>query len=230
MSEALLSVRDLTVSVTKNGKRSILAESISLELKRGELLPIEGRSGSGKSTFFKILVRLHAGDSGSVYLEGKPVHQLAPPLLRSRMIYLHQRPMMKDITVQENLLTPFSFALHRSKTPTIETLSEELSNIGLDPEELLSQQALDLSGGQLQRVALVRALLLNPKVLLLDEPTSGLDPESVSQFITRVKKWVKEGDRGVLWIAHDRQVINRLGCDPLIFSKTGFQQEGCNSD
>jgi putative ABC transport system ATP-binding protein len=181
------------VSFTYPGGALPVIEHLDLAVRRGEFLVVGGASGCGKSTLLRLACRLNAPDSGTILFGGTLISAIPPAELRSRICLVAQIPQMVDATVADNLLIPFSFAANRQKAvPMPERIDELLKSFylnGVSP----GQSALRLSTGQKQRLALMRALLLEPRLLLLDEPTSALDAESARMVFSIIERLNSEG-------------------------------------
>ncbi|MBC8524579.1 MAG: ATP-binding cassette domain-containing protein [Chlorobium phaeobacteroides] len=176
--------------------------ALSLQVNQGELVRIKGVSGSGKSTLLRLICRLQTYQNGSILFKGTPVESMVPAELRRSIIYVAQIPSMIDASVKDNLLFPFSFSSnsHKCKPADGELLEMleafYLQDIGLD------HQARNLSIGQQQRIALMRALLLDPEILLLDEPTSALDSKSASMIFASVDYLNQVQGKTILMVTH----------------------------
>jgi putative ABC transport system ATP-binding protein len=175
---------------------------LDLAVAPGAFVLVEGPSGSGKSTLLRLFARLETPASGQVRFRGRPLDQWDPPELRRRVVLLQQTPALVDGSVRENLLLPFSFRANADRTPPgDEELAGRLhdfllSGVGLEDD------ALALSVGQRQRLALIRALLLRPEALLMDEPTSALDPESAQVVEQRAEALNLERGLTVVMVSH----------------------------
>ncbi len=179
-----------------------LFEDLDLEVERGDFLLIRGASGSGKSTLLRLICRLQPFEKGKIVLKGEPIDTIAPPALRRQVLYVAQIPSMMDDTVRNNLLFPFSFSVNRNKpVPEDDALIGMLAEFYLQ-DISLQQQAGNLSVGQQQRVALMRALLQQPEILLLDEPTSALDAESAAMVFTIIEKLNREQSMTIICVTH----------------------------
>lgn len=177
------------VSFSNQGK-TILSE-ISLEIYKHEITMIAGPSGAGKSTFLKLLNGLISATTGSLNFENKPLDDYDPVGIRARILLVGQTPFITAGSAHANILLPFSFKSNQDKTASSEKLITILKSLGLD-DSFLSKDSARLSGGEQQRLALARALLLEPEILLLDEPTAALDVLSQSIIIESLSKLRKK--------------------------------------
>lgn len=170
----LLQVRDLH----KCFGPQVVFNGVSLDIRRGEVLAVVGRSGTGKSVFLKHLIGLIRPDSGQILLEGEDLHRRGSRSLaqaRQRFGMLFQGGALFDsLTVADNIAFPLREKTRLSRAQIQEVVVEMLKGVGLEGvgDKLPDQ----LSGGMRKRVALARALALRPEIMLFDEPTTGLDP------------------------------------------------------
>lgn len=177
------------------------SHELDFALAAGQLLPVLGPSGAGKTTLLRVLARLRAREGGELELEGVAAERIEVVRWRRRVAFLPQRPVMLPGTVRDNLLAvgearAFRHALDESRTTAL------LEALGLDAHRALAQDARTLSGGEAARVALVRALLTDPAVLLLDEPTASLDSDAATSVVDLVARELDAG-RAALLVAHD---------------------------
>ena len=121
---------------------------------------------------------------------------------------MHQKPVLIEGTVLSNLQRAFGFRGSNTVRPDMRVVAEELSSLLL-PEKILDRDALTLSVGEAARVALVRAMLIRPQVLLLDELTAALDSNSRDAVISLLKTWLDSHDRGIIGVTHD-EVLKQL--------------------
>ena len=163
------------VSVTAHNK-TILSD-VSFSLFPGEHAVLCGKSGSGKSSVLKTLLGLNTVSSGTVYFQETPLTPSSVQSIRSCAAYIGQEPMLGAESVREALLLPFQYKTHHDHRPTEAQLIEVLDRLQL-PTAILSRASSRISGGEKQRVALARGLLLGKQLYLLDEVTSALDAES----------------------------------------------------
>jgi ABC-type iron transport system FetAB ATPase subunit len=176
-------------------------EGFDLAIEAGEIVRLTGPSGSGKTLLLRTIADLDPADGGKLSVDGRERESMTPSEWRSRVLYLHQDPVRLSGTVRENVDRIFS--LHVYAERTIELCTESLKPP--DPTAPIEQ----LSGGEAQRLALLRALALDPTVLLLDEATSALDADAARAAERAVAAWVARG-HAVLWVSHDASVGERL--------------------
>ena len=195
--EALLEIKDVGF---KYGDKAIFSE-VALSVRPGDLICISGPSGGGKSTLLHLLNRLQDPDSGTILFDGLPLPDHNVVELRRRICYLQQTPLMVEGTVKENLLLPFEFRASQNSPVADEVLLELLKQFKLS-DISLSHDTKNLSVGQKQRLALIRVLLLDPKILLLDEPTSALDLESRTIVEEHIERIIMEERVAALMVTH----------------------------
>jgi putative ABC transport system ATP-binding protein len=178
-----------------------LFDGAEFRLGAGEFVVLEGPSGAGKSSLLRLLCRFEEPWSGEIRFEGKALAAWPPSRLRRRVQLLRQIPFLFDATLRENLHYPFRLAAAKGQAPPPDRdLEARLETLGL--ARGLDARAADLSPGEKQRVALVRALLLEPRVLLMDEPTSALDPAS-AEIVDRLAEAANlERGISILMVSH----------------------------
>ncbi|MCA9248267.1 MAG: ATP-binding cassette domain-containing protein [Planctomycetales bacterium] len=188
-----------------------LLDGVSLELYAGERVAILGPTGSGKSVLLRALVLLDPLSTGEVFWHGQRVTAAEIPRFRSRIVYLQQRPALSEGLVEGILREPFALAAHRDRSFDRAGIVARLTTLGRDAS-FLAKLGRDLSGGEAQIVALLRAMQLAPEVLLLDEPTAALDADSTAQVETLVDGWLAEAatQRACVWVTHDRVQADRV--------------------
>ena len=180
----------------------MILEGISLSIKEGEHLTITGPSGSGKSSLLKLLAALVSPSSGLLFYQGQDLGELDPVAYRREVSYCFQQPVLFGQTVRDNMA--FLFEIRQIPFDQERVLTA-LARLDLGPE-FLDKPIKDLSGGEKQRVALVRNLLFEPKVLLLDEVSSGLDEKTKILLRTFLKDLHQEGVT-LIEVTHDQQEI-----------------------
>ncbi len=182
---------------------------LDLNLVAGERAVLTGRSGTGKSLLLRTLCGLDRPDEGRVHHRGELVSGHELPRFRARVMYVQQQPVLIPGTVLDNLELPLRFQVNVGRGTRDGRAAALLSQLGKSVG-FLDQRASVLSGGEGQIVGLVRALLLEPEVLLLDEPTAHLDAEATHCVEQVVFEWVDAGDRAALWTSHDRAQVDRV--------------------
>jgi putative ABC transport system ATP-binding protein len=176
--------------------RTLLAD-VSFTLERGEVLAVVGPSGSGKSTLLRLLNRLDEPTRGTVLLDGTDTRTLAPRELRRHIGMVMQRAYLFPGTVAENV----AFGPQQRGQPiSMEEIGSLLAQVGL--AGYTSRDALTLSGGEAQRVAITRALANRPDVLLLDEPTSALDEAARQGVETLLESLIRQHHLTCVWVTH----------------------------
>ena len=180
----------------------MILDGISLSIKEGEHLTITGPSGSGKSSLLKLLAALVSPSSGQLFYQGQEMGDLDPVAYRREVSYCFQQPVLFGQTVRDNVAFPFEI---RQIPFDQERVLTALARLNLGPE-FLEKPIKDLSGGEKQRVALVRNLLFEPKVLLLDEVSSGLDEKTKILLRTFLNDLHQEGVT-LIEVTHDQQEI-----------------------
>ncbi|RUL84017.1 ABC transporter ATP-binding protein [Tautonia sociabilis] len=193
------------------GGDELLLDDVRLEVFPGERLAITGPSGSGKTVLLRAISLLDPVDGGIIHWRGQPVIGDEVPAYRGQVIYLHQRPALLEGSVEENLKEPFRFAIHRARRFDREHVVALLRELGRD-ESFLEKPSRDLSGGEAQVVALLRAIQLRPTLLLLDEATASLDPATVAAAEDLLSRWLADApsDRALVWVSHDAEQTRRV--------------------
>ena len=205
MSNAVLRVNHLTL---KAGSRT-LCRDLDIALAPGERLALAGASGTGKTRVLRCLAALDTPPGMQLEWQGKPLIPADIPAFRARHIYLSQKPALPEGSVDEALRQPFGYRIHRSRHYPDAQVLQLLSALGFTAD-FLDQSCSELSGGEGQAVCLVRALLLEPDVLLLDEPTSAMDPQRVAQAESLITHWLTAGPaRACIWTSHDASQLAR---------------------
>lgn len=173
---------------------------VGLAVAPGEVLQIAGPSGSGKSTLLRVLARLRGRLGGELSLDGVPAAEIEPRRWRRRVGYLAQRPAAFDGSVADNLRLPFRLQI--ADDGYDEGRARKLLELAGLPAGLYEQDARTLSGGELQRLALVRSLLAEPEILLADEPTASVDAATATGLAAAFARWVADGGALIL-VIHD---------------------------
>lgn len=183
-------------SVVKNFGETAVLRGLDLELPTGEVTVLLGSNGAGKSTFLRILAMLTQIDSGSVSMHGVDIAENGPSVRALTGSVLHAPMLYADMTVRENLL----FFAEMYRLQNVEDLiADTTRRVGI--EARIDHRVRTLSHGFQKRVALARALMHDPQMLLLDEPESGLDSESVAQLDSIIADY-KSAGRTVVMTTH----------------------------
>lgn len=231
ISEKNIQNRKSVISIKNLCKKfgdQVVLDHFDLELYEEENLVLMGKSGSGKSVMIKCLVGLMEPDSGEIEVLGKKIlemHQQEKDELRAEIGFLFQGSALYDsMTVQENL--EFPLRRHKKKFDGHNTdalVHEALENVGLAHTKDL--MPAELSGGMQRRIALARALILKPRIILYDEPTTGLDPITAKEIILLMMKIQEKYKTSSLIITHDvdcaRVISNRM---VLLLEGTNYAQ------
>jgi putative ABC transport system ATP-binding protein len=186
--------------------RPALFDGLELELRQGEYLAIMGESGVGKSTLLNLLAGLDRPDSGRVLLEGVDLSTLdddAVTLLRRRAVgFVFQAfHVLPYLSAEENVALPLDL-LGVPEPERSRRAALMLAAVGIEP--LARRYARELSGGEVQRIAIARAVVHRPRLLLADEPTGNLDPRSAAQTLELLRSQVKANAGAGILITHSR--------------------------
>ncbi|MBN1836002.1 MAG: ATP-binding cassette domain-containing protein [Spirochaetales bacterium] len=169
-----------------------------LQLDSCRISAVVGPSGGGKTTLLRCLNRLTSPDSGEILFHGQPIEHIDPVDLRRRVVMLAQLPVIFPGDVQENLLAGCRFS--ERPLPEQDALTAMLRRVGLNKP--LEEDAARLSGGEKQRLALARVMLMDPEVLLLDEPSASLDGETEEQIFELITAFCRERCRTLVMVTH----------------------------
>jgi phospholipid/cholesterol/gamma-HCH transport system ATP-binding protein len=198
-------------SVFRNaGHEAVIHKDLHLTIEAGEMLSIVGGSGSGKTVLLRKILGLDAPTRGSVNVLNKPADQMSRKGAASRVGMLFQHgALFSAFSVLENI----AFPLRELKTLPASLVRDaalvKLQMVGLDRTHA-DKMPSDLSGGMVKRVALARALIMDPPLLLLDEPTAGLDPDSADAFCALLRSLHRELGLTVVMVTHDLDTLFEL--------------------
>jgi phospholipid/cholesterol/gamma-HCH transport system ATP-binding protein len=209
--EFAIRVRDLVVGFG----RQVVINHLSLDVRRGEILGLVGASGGGKSVLMRTIIGLIPRRSGEIEVMGKPIGGAHDRSTRQAAgqwgILFQQGALFSSLTVRQNIQFPLRENLLLSQELMDEIATAKLEMVGLRPEDGDKYPA-ELSGGMTKRVALARALALDPAIVFLDEPTSGLDPIAAGDFDALIKTLQKTLGLTVFMVTHDLASLNTV-CD-----------------
>jgi putative ABC transport system ATP-binding protein len=195
-----------------------LLDNATLRISQQDKVVVRGVSGSGKSSLLKCAVGLFPIQAGTVDIDGLELSSITASAIRRRIAYIGQEPILGASTVQDALFLPFTFKAHRDRKPAAQTVTELLERLRL-PESILQQPCERISGGEKQRIAIARALLLNKNVFLADEVTSALDPQSRKAVILELFR----PEITLLSVSHDPEWIR--ACDRTVEIRNHQLQE-----
>lgn len=205
MSQPLIEIQNLNL-VTKDTNTSLLKD-ISLKINDGERILLTGRSGSGKSLLLRSLAFLEIAQATSFLWKGQPLVAKNIPYYRTHVMYLHQKSTFEDkMNIEDNLKYVFHFKCHHQKVFDRKRVIDFLEQIEYDTI-ILQKLPSQLSGGETQIMAIIRALILQPDILLLDEPTSATDPQTT----LALEKLILTHQQSYVWITHHQDQVARLG-------------------
>ncbi len=186
-----------------------------LNIKKNVVTTIVGSSGSGKTTLLKMLNKLISPDSGTILYNSNDLSLLDSVLHRREVIMLSQNPAIFDGTIKDNLLKVIEF--HEKNVPNDDLLKAILKQVRLEKE--LDTNSSKLSGGEKQRLALARVIVLEPKVLLLDEPSSALDSQTEDEIITMIVEYAKHNEKTLIMITHSKNVAQKFSDEVIELKK-----------
>ena len=232
----LLEAKDIRVSFRKENQEKVFGKEkqtvlngVSLKLKKGECLGIIGESGSGKSTLGKVILGLHKPEKGEVVIDGMKLYGKKYKMKNIRYdISVVFQDYVSSVNPRFTVMSALDEAINVHIINTGEKLDkinrrnmaiELLNNVGLN-ESFLSRYPHELSGGQLQRVCIARAVAIHPKVILLDEAVSSLDVSTQTQVMDYLIKLRKIYQFSYIFITHDLSTITYL-CDRVLFFNNG---------
>ena len=211
----MIEVQNLSFSY---GHHPVLSH-VGFTAQSGECVGILGNNGAGKSTLITCINRIRTPDSGSVLIDGKAVGNMSRRDLARSVAYVAQKNEMSQTTVFDCvLLGRKPYIRWAVGEEDLRLCTAMIHRVGLEALELRSLD--ELSGGELQKVMLARALVQRPKVLLLDEPTSNLDPRNQYEMMELVREVAREQHITVLIVIHDLNLALRY-CDRFFFLKDG---------
>jgi len=202
-------------AVAERSPSKLLLENVSLAIERAEVLAVLGPSGAGKSTFLRLLNRLDEPTGGAVLLDGIDYRTLNPQDLRRRIGMVMQRAFLFPGTIADNV----RFGPRQAgKFLSDEIVENLLAQVGLSG--FADRNALTLSGGEAQRVAITRALANEPDILLLDEPTSALDEAAKLGIESLLESLIRQHHLTCVWVTHDAAQAARMA-DKVLLLEAG---------
>lgn len=186
------------------GNNKNILNNFTISINSGDYISIVGPSGSGKSTFLKLCCHLISPSEGEIKYKNKSIIEQNPTDLRKEIAYCFQTPILFGETVMDNISFPY---LIRNIKVDLKRAEELFLLFNLD-KDYIKKETKNLSGGEKQRIALIRTLLFEPEILLLDEITSALDVENTS-IVENVIKSLNENGTTILWVTHNPEQSRR---------------------
>ena len=202
-----------------------ILEIEDLTIAEKEITCLMGESGSGKSTLLKLMNRLYSPDRGAITFKGTPIHEMDPIELRRQAVMLSQQPVLFGETIRENLEAGLLFS--NKPTPSDSEMTTSLQDFHL--QKGLDEKADKLSGGEQQRLAFARIILMDPEVFLLDEPTSALDEELEHEVMERFIQHARSHSKTVIYVTHSKAIAEHFSdriIDITKYSKKGRGHNG----
>ena len=177
----MIKVKNLYKSFGEGDKKIVVLEDFQADFERGKITSIIGGSGSGKSTILKLLIGAYKADSGEILIDGEDITQVSSQgmneVRKKFGIMFQSGALFNSLTVEENVALPLKEHTHLNDSTVAIMVKMKLEMVGLRGAEHL--KPAQLSGGMIKRIALARAIALDPKIVFYDEPSAGLDPISI---------------------------------------------------
>lgn len=197
-------------NISKSYKDAIVLNNVSLEINKGDFTAVMGPSGSGKSTLLYSISSMDNPDEGEVIFEGIDVYKLSESELSkfrlNKMGFVFQNSqMLKNLSIFDNIILPGMVAKRESIEVVRARATELMSKMGI--EDIKDRDIREVSGGQLQRAAICRAMINSPEILFMDEPTGALNSEAASQVMEILKKLNQEGI-SIMLVTHDAKMAS----------------------
>jgi len=221
MSKMMLKAVNIKKNFDLDKTKLQILKGIDINIQVGEFVTIMGKSGSGKSTLLNILSTLDTPSEGEVYFEDVKIDNLSDDdsskLRRESFGFVFQLPkMVKNLSILDNILLP-SLQYKKDRKSAIEAATNLMQKIGI--EGIANKKISQVSGGQLQRAGICRALINNPKILFADEPTGALDSGTTKDVLNLFSTFHKEG-KTIVMVTHDINVA--AASQRVLFMKDGL--------
>ncbi len=190
---------------SKNPKLAL--DEVSLSIKEGEFISFMGRSGSGKTTLLNILSTIDDLTKGKLFIYGKNIFEMSDSekahFRKENIGFIFQNFNLLDtLTIRENIQLPLKLAKKKVDQDDFDRIVSEL-----EITDILDKYPFECSGGQTQRVAVARTLVMHPKIIFADEPTGNLDPETSKEIINVLMRINEEQGTTVLVVTHDQKIV-----------------------
>jgi phospholipid/cholesterol/gamma-HCH transport system ATP-binding protein len=216
----------------KSFDKQTVLDGIDLSVSAGETVAVLGRSGTGKSVLLKLMIGLQKPDSGSIRILGQEIAGLdmnALNEIRKKMGFLFQQSALYDsLSVEENVAFPLRRHSTLSETDRKQRVRELLASVGLERD--LEKMPSEISGGMQKRVALARAIALNPEVVLFDEPTTGLDPITASEIGKLIRDLQEKHHITSVVVTHDMHAARKFSNRMVMLNEGKIRAQGTFED
>ena len=215
-------------NIRKEFGDNLVLNDVSFSFEKGKTNLIIGESGSGKTTLLKLLIGLHTLDSGNIIYDGRIFNEIKlkeKRLIRQEIGMLFQGGALFDyMSVEENIMFPLTMFTEQSEEEKLDRVNFCLQRVNLENTNTLLPS--ELSGGMLKRVAIARAISMNPKYLLCDEPNSGLDPKTAIVIDNLIQEITEEFDMTTIVNTHDMNSVMQIGENIVFIHKGVIWWEG----
>ena len=222
MNNIIMKLEDIDKFYMETGNKLHILKKLNLEVKRGEFVSILGKSGSGKSTLLNIMGLLDKIDGGKIWIDNKEVsslNEMERNNIKNHFLgFVFQfHYLMSEFTALENVMIPALLNNFKNKAEIEKEAKELLEIVGL--AERIKHKPNQLSGGEKQKVAIARAMINKPKLILADEPTGNLDEDTGELIFSLFRKINKEHNQSIVVVTHARDLSQVT--DRQIFLKKG---------
>jgi D-methionine transport system ATP-binding protein len=215
------------VSLAASMGSRYLLQDISFTVSKGDRIAIIGASGAGKTSLLRLLNRLQEPTNGSIHLDNRPINQIPAIQFRQQVVLVPQESKLLGMKVWEALAYPL--VLQKLPKPEIQQRIETWRTRLHIPENWLERNELQLSVGQRQLVAIARALVMQPKILLLDEPTSALDAGSANNLIEALIELADTAQTAIVMVNHQLELAQKFAYR-VLYLQQGQLLEDIRSD
>ena len=215
----VVAIRGLWTAFGQGRKQVVIHQDLDLSIRAGEVISLVGGSGTGKTVLLRQMLGLERPYRGEVTVLGEPAAQLGRRGAASRVGMLFQHgALFSAFRVLDNIAFPLRELRRLPLDLIYDTALVKLQMVGLGPQHA-SKMPSDLSGGMIKRVALARALAMDPPLLLLDEPTAGLDPHGSDEFVELLQSLHRELNLTVVMVTHDLDTLVALSSRVLVLAE-----------